>query len=219
MKTSPAPPGKGPSMVIRSVEYVISVVDPKAPLPPELPQVAFAGRSNVGKSSLINTLLGRTKKKIAHVSSRPGKTQALNFFRVNDDFFLVDLPGYGFAAAPESVRSGWRNLVEGYLARPDGPAAVVQLLDVRRDPSPDDLRMLDFLAGLGVPTLVAVTKVDKLTRSKRAERLGKVTKGAALDPEQVVPFSSTTGEGKEALLEALGSLLRDQGVPSPEEGR
>ena len=95
-------------MKIRGVEFAGSVVDPLARLPGELPQIAFSGRSNVGKSSLINTLLKRTRKKLAHVSARPGKTQMLNFYRVNDDFFLVDLPGYGYARAPAAVRDGWR---------------------------------------------------------------------------------------------------------------
>ncbi len=204
-------------LVVREVSFVTSVVDPGAELPPGLPQVAFVGRSNVGKSSLINTILGRTRKKIAHVSGRPGKTQALNFFRVNDDFFLVDLPGYGFAEVPESIRSGWKGLVEGYLRRPDGPSAVIQLLDVRRKPSSEDLEMLDFLAGLGIPALVAITKVDKLTHSKKAPQVEEVRKAAGLDPDQVVPFSSMTGEGKEALLAALAALLaRDEGEDEDE---
>jgi GTP-binding protein len=149
------------AMKIRSVEFVGTVVDPKALLPVGLPQIAFSGRSNVGKSSLINTLLGRTKSKVARVSATPGKTQGLNFYRVNDTFILVDLPGFGFAKAPAKVRQAWKPLVEGYLARSDGPRAVVHLVDVRRNPTDDDLRMLDYLAGLGIPTLLGITKVDR----------------------------------------------------------
>lgn len=199
-------------MKIRSVEYAGTLVDPEAPFPGQLPQVAFAGRSNVGKSSLINTLLRRTKKKLAHVSGTPGKTQALNFYRVNDAFFLVDLPGYGFARVPEAVRERWQTLVEGYLRRKDGPLAVVHLVDVRRDPTPYDRKMLDFLAQLGLPALVALTKVDKLTRSRRASHVPELTRGLGLDPEQVVPFSSVTGEGRDLLLAALEELLA--GAPS-----
>jgi GTP-binding protein len=192
---------------VGSVEFAGTLVDPLAPFPGDLPQVAFAGRSNVGKSSLINTLLRRTRKKIAHVSSSPGKTQALNFYRVNDDFFLVDLPGYGFARVPPEVREGWKALVEGYLSRPDGPRAVVLLLDARRTPSTEDLRMLEYLAAMGTPTLVVVTKVDKLTRSRRARDLPALVERLGLDPEQVLAFSSKTGEGREELLDAMEQVL------------
>jgi len=197
-------------MKIRSVEFVQSVADPDDPLPGALPQIAFAGRSNVGKSSLINTLLRRTRKKIAHVSGEPGKTRLLNFFRVNDRFFLVDLPGYGFARVPDEMRDQWAHLVEGYLARSDGPVAVVQLIDVRRDPMPDDQKMLEYLASLGVPALVILTKVDKLKRSQRAVQLRELPKALGLDPEQVIPFSSKTGEGRDVLLAAIDRLLEEK---------
>jgi GTP-binding protein len=189
------------------VEFSGTVVDPGAPLPGELPQIAFAGRSNVGKSTLINVLLGRTRKKIAHVSGTPGKTQGLNFYRVNEEFFLVDLPGFGFAKAPPSVREGWRRLVEGYLARPDGPRAVVFLLDIRREPSADDLRLLDALEAAGVPTLVVLTKMDKLSKTRAGARAAELTRSLGLDEEQVVPFSALSGEGKEELSEAIQGLL------------
>lgn len=194
-------------MKIRSIEYAGTIVDPEADLPGGLPQIAFAGRSNVGKSSLINTLLRRTRKKIAHVSSSPGKTRAVNFFRVNDRFFLVDLPGYGFARVPDSVREAWAHLVEGYLARPDGPSAVVQLMDARREPTAQDRQMLEYLAGLQVPALVIPTKMDKLTHSQRLQRIRGLPEELGLDPEQVIPFSSKTGEGREELLEALDRFL------------
>jgi GTP-binding protein len=194
-------------MKIRSVEYAGTLVKPQADFPGDLPQVAFAGRSNVGKSSLINVLLERSKKKVAHVSSTPGKTQGLNFYRGNDEFFLVDLPGFGFAQVPESVREGWKDLIEGYLSRPDGPRAVVHLVDIRRDPVQSDLKMLDFLSGIGMPTLVAFTKLDKLTRSRGLDRVAKLTEKLELDSDQVVPFSSKTGQGREALLGAVASLL------------
>jgi GTP-binding protein len=194
-------------MKIGAVEYAGTLVDPKAPFPGDLPQVAFAGRSNVGKSSLINVLLRRTQKKLAHVSSTPGKTQALNFYRVNDAFFLVDLPGFGFAQAPASVREGWKSLIEGYMGRPDGPRAVVFLLDIRRNPSEEDVQMLAYLAQVGVPTLVVLTKVDKLTWSRRSRDIPAMVEKLGLDPDQVLPFSSKTGEGREELLTAIEALL------------
>jgi len=206
--TTPLPEtGKAPVMKIGAVEYAGTLVDPKAPFPGDLPQVAFAGRSNVGKSSLINVLLRRTQKKLAHVSSTPGKTQALNFYRVNDAFFLVDLPGFGFAQAPAAVREGWKSLIEGYMGRPDGPRAVVFLLDIRRNPSEEDVQMLAYLAQVGTPTLVVLTKVDKLTWSRRSRDIPAMVEKLGLDPDQVLPFSSKTGEGRDELLAALESLL------------
>jgi GTP-binding protein len=194
-------------MKIRQVEFAGTVMNPKAPFPGTLPQVAFAGRSNVGKSSLINVLLGRTRKKLAHVSATPGKTQGLNFYRVNETFFLVDLPGFGFARAPRPVRDAWKKLVEGYLARPDGPRAVVHLIDIRRDPTPDDLQMLDFLARAGLPSVIVLTKLDKLSKEKGKRQVTELTRTMRLDPDQVIPFSSKTGEGKELLLDAVSALV------------
>ncbi len=196
-------------MKIRSVEFLASVVDPGAALPDHLPQVAFSGRSNVGKSSLINTLLGRTRKKVARVSTRPGKTQALNFYRVNEAFLLVDLPGFGYAQVPRAMRDGWKHLVEGYLSREDGPVAAVHLVDARRDPMEVDRTMLEYLAGLGLPTLVAVTKVDKLSRSERTGLEREIAEGFGLDPTQVLPFSSKTREGRDELLGAIQGLLAE----------
>ena len=197
-------------MKIRTVEFSGSVAEPGQALPGDLPQIAFAGRSNVGKSSLINVLLGRTRKKLAHVSAQPGKTRLLNFYRVNDEFFLVDLPGFGFARVPDSVREDWRRLIEGYLARPDGPVAVVHLVDARRDATDYDLEMLDYLARVQLPALVVLTKVDKLSRSKRARDLPTLIEKLGVDPEQVVQFSAKTGEGRETLLEALAHLLSER---------
>ena len=197
-------------MKIASVEFLGTLVDPGAALPSTLPQVAFSGRSNVGKSSLINTILGRTRRKVAHVSGTPGKTRGLNFYRINQEFVLVDLPGFGYAKVPESVRAGWKTLVEGYLTRRDGPCAVVHLMDARRDPTDGDREMLDDLSALGIPALVAVTKVDKLSASERRARLPELMRRLELDPEQVIPLSSKTGEGRGELLDALRRLLEEE---------
>ncbi len=199
-------------MKIRSVEFLGSVVDPKATLPDDgLPQIAFSGRSNVGKSSLINTILRRTRKKLAHVSAQPGKTRTLNFFRVNDAFILVDLPGYGYAKVPAAVREGWKTLVEGYLSREDGPVAAVHLVDARRGAMDQDRQMLEYLAHLGLPVLLVVTKFDKLTRSERKGKSRELAEELGLDPTQVLAFSSKSGEGREDLLGALQGLLAELG--------
>ncbi len=194
-------------MIIRSVEFAGSVASPKNPLPGTLPQVAFSGRSNVGKSSLINVLLRRTRKKVAHVSSKPGKTQMLNFYRVNERFFLVDLPGFGYAKAPGPVRDSWKRLVEWYLGREDGPCGVVHLVDGRHPPFPQDQEMMEYLGVIGTPALVILTKMDRVSHGKREKTITVAAKELELDPEQLLPFSSKTGEGRDSLLAALDELL------------
>jgi GTP-binding protein len=200
-------------MKIRAVEYAGTVAAPGGAAPGTLPQVAFSGRSNVGKSSLINTLLRRTRNKIAHVSATPGKTQALNFYRVNDDFFLVDLPGYGYARVPESTRAAWAELIDWYLGESGRVKGVVHLVDARHPPTEHDLRMVSYLGELGVPALIVLTKVDKLKKKERERSLPRAAEALGVDESQLLPFSSKTGEGRDALLEALEELLH----PSPEE--
>ncbi|MGD2045562.1 MAG: ribosome biogenesis GTP-binding protein YihA/YsxC [Gemmatimonadota bacterium] len=201
-------------MKIHAVEYAGTIAAPGGPAPGALPQVAFSGRSNVGKSSLINTLLRRTRNKLAHVSATPGKTQALNFYRVNDDFFLVDLPGYGYARVPESTRDAWAELIEWYLGESGKVKGVVHLVDSRHPPTKHDHRMVEYLAELGVPTLVVLTKIDKLKRSERARALPRASEALGLLEEQLLQFSSKTGEGRETLLEALDELLQTEGATS-----
>jgi GTP-binding protein len=194
-------------VIIRSVEFSGAVATTGGPLPGELPQVAFSGRSNVGKSSLINVLLRRTRKKVAHVSAKPGKTRTLNFYRVNGHFFLVDLPGFGFAHAPGPVREGWREMVEWYLSGSPGPIGVVHLVDGRHPPSPLDLSMMTYLGELGLPALVVLTKMDRVAKGKRRQTVEDAAETLRLEPDQLLPFSSKTGEGRELLLDALEDLL------------
>ena len=194
-------------MKIHQVEYAGTIAKRGQEPPGDLPQVAFSGRSNVGKSSLINTLLRRTRKKIAHVSSTPGKTQALNFFRVDDRFFLVDLPGYGYARVPQATRNSWSSLIEWYLGESGHVRGVVHLVDARHPPTKHDHRMVTYLGELRVPSVVVLTKMDKLKKGARAESIARALKDLQLDEDQIVPFSSKTGEGREDLLEALDALL------------
>lgn len=202
---------------IKSVEFAGAIGAPGGPQPGTLPQVAFSGRSNVGKSSLINRLLGRTRTQIARVSATPGKTQEINFYRIivaspvgDREFFLVDLPGYGFARAPEAQRRKWRPLIESYLEGTPYLRGVVQLIDVRHGPSVDDHRMLQYLSATGLPALFALTKVDKLKNSERAKLIAKTVASLGIDAEQAVPFSAKTGEGREDLLASIGSLLMEE---------
>lgn len=194
-------------MKIRNVEYAGTIAQPGGPAPGSLPQVAFSGRSNVGKSSLINTLLRRTRKKLAHVSGTPGKTRALNFYRVNDEFFLVDLPGYGYARVPDEMKDQWEGLIDWYLGESGGVRGVVHLVDARHDPTAHDLRMVAYLAEIGLPTLIVLTKTDKLKRSQRAKAFRRAIDRLGIDEDQLVPFSSKTGEGREELLAALSDLV------------
>lgn len=195
------------SVEVRTVEFAGSLFDAGAPVPGDLPQVAFSGRSNVGKSSLINVLLRRTRKKLAHVSATPGKTRSLNFYLVNDRFFLVDLPGFGFARVSSAVRRSWKELVEDYLVGEPKLRGVVHLVDARHDPTITDLEMVEFLAVRGVPTLVVLTKMDKLKRMARESATAAAVKRLNIDEDQVLGFSSKTGEGREELLTALDDLI------------
>ena len=203
-------------MNIRTVEYAGTVAKAGQPIPGDLPQIAFSGRSNVGKSSLINTLLRRTRRKIAKVSGTPGKTQALNFYRVNDVFFLVDLPGYGYAKVPHGMRDAWQTLIHWYLGESGGVRGVVHLVDARIAPTEHDLTMVGYLAEVGLPSLVILTKMDKLKRSERKAAIARAVRALGLDEDQLVPFSSKTGEGRDTLLAALQGLL-DQPDPPADE--
>jgi GTP-binding protein len=165
----------------------------------------------VGKSSLINTILQRTRSKIAHVSSTPGKTQALNFYRVNDSFFLVDLPGYGYAQVPERVREQWTRLIEWYLGESGLVRGVVHLVDARHRPTRHDHRMVEYLGEIGVPTLVVLTKMDKLNKREGEQSIARALEELELEEAQLLAFSSKTGQGRELLLEALSELVGVEG--------
>ena len=202
---SSAKPRREP-LVIRSLEFIGPMATQDGWRPPaELPEIAFAGRSNVGKSSLLNRLLRR--KAFARVSNTPGRTREINFFKVNDSFVLADLPGYGYARISKARKAEWRPLIEGYLRDSPQLRGVVLLLDVRHDPTDDDRTMLDFLAELGVPTIIATTKVDKLVASAVPKRVDELALLLGVDADQLVPFSSKTGQGRDELASALEELL------------
>jgi GTP-binding protein len=193
-------------LVIRSLDFLGGMASVDGWRPESvLPEVAFAGRSNVGKSSLLNRLVHR--KKFARVSNTPGRTREINFFKVNDAFVFVDLPGYGYARVSKERRAEWRPLIESYLRRSPQLRGIVQLLDVRHDPTNDDRLMLDFLSEVGVPTIVVLTKIDKLSATERRKRLAQLPLLVGVDAEQVIAFSAATGEGRDELGAAIESLL------------
>ncbi len=170
-----------------------------------LPEVAFVGRSNVGKSALINRLVHRSSA--ARVSRTPGRTRAINFFRVNHDFVLADLPGYGYARVGKEIHAAWRPLVETYLTHSPQLRGIVVLLDVRREPTADDYAMFDLLAASQLPTLVAVTKLDKLSPAAGMARIAQAREDLGLDEDQVIATSAKTGLGRDELAAAVASLI------------
>jgi GTP-binding protein len=188
-------------MKITSAELIKSVY-PKDAFPPgSYPEVAFAGRSNVGKSSLINTLLNR--KGLARTSSAPGKTQSINFYLINGSFCLVDLPGYGYAKVPKQVRKQWSPLIEKYCQTRENLCGVVVILDSRIGPTPLDLTLISWLTDLSLPVIFTMTKSDKLSKNKIAQALHQTAKALSIDPKQILSFSSQTGEGKKRLWQEM----------------
>lgn len=177
-----------------------------------LPQIALSGRSNVGKSSLINTVLGR--KSLARTSSAPGKTITVNFYEVDKKLYLVDLPGYGYAKRSAEDQKKWSFLTESYIAGERKPALVFQLIDLKVGPTRDDYMMLDWLATSGLRYIVIATKADKLNKTDRAANLAALENHPYLAPPyapekiRVIPFSAQTGEGKQEVLAVLESILK-----------
>ncbi len=186
-------------MHIASVEFTVGAVG-QGDLPTDhLPEVAFAGRSNVGKSSLINRLVQR--KKLARTSSTPGKTQQLNYYRVNSRFYLVDLPGYGYVKGGVALRQKLGKLAATYVEERDQLRAVVQLVDARHGPTDLDLNMIEWLRQQRRPFLLVFTKADKLTRNKLRQRFGQFDRDGTLAGLSFVPFSAVSGQGAEDIWE------------------
>lgn len=205
-------------MIIKSTEFLKSAAAPAHYPEGDLAEVAFAGRSNVGKSSLINILVGR--RGLVRTSSTPGRTQLLNFFLVNGAFHFVDLPGYGFARAPAAVRKGWGPMVRTYLKERPCLRAVVLLFDIRRVPREEDLELLDWLEEFAVPTIPVITKVDKVSRGRRREQVAPIVEVTGLPADAFSFFSAKTREGREDVLERIAVALdtpvqRESRSPGP----
>lgn len=201
------PLGKNNLMKIKSVEFVDSVASLKQLPKDQLPQIAFGGRSNVGKSSLLNVLFNR--KKMALVSSTPGKTRLLNFFRINDACYFVDLPGYGYAKAPKSVQQKWQQLIEKYLQSCEQLRGMVLLTDIRHDVQESDAQLIEWLAAVRIPLILVGTKADKLSKNKLNQQIAQNLRAfSPLRVDKIIPFSSVTGAGKVELLMSISELLK-----------
>lgn len=172
----------------------------------QLPEIAFAGKSNVGKSSLINAIMNR--KSLARTSSQPGKTQTINFYNVNDAFYLVDLPGYGYAKANEQVKAQWGKMIERYLHGSKQLKAVFLLIDIRHDPSANDREMYQWMLHYGYHPIIIATKLDKINRSQIQKQIKAVKTGLQAEKETVIiPFSALSKQGREEIYDLLDVLL------------
>lgn len=189
----------------QSATFITSAVYPKSYPETSLPEVAIAGRSNVGKSTLINGLVNR--KKLAKVSNTPGRTQLLNFFLINETFVLCDLPGYGYAKVPAEIRKNWRPMIETYLARREQLKLLMLLVDIRRDPGTFETDLIGWATAHGLAILPVATKLDKLSASKRKPALNRVAKGLGLDSRSLFGWSALSGEGGEKLWRTLNRRL------------
>lgn len=203
-------------MVIRSCNLE-TVCGPTSKLPKNtLPEVAFAGKSNVGKSSLINAVMNR--KSLARVSSQPGKTQTINFYNINDDIYVVDLPGYGFAKASEKERERWGELIERYLNTSDQIRAVFLLVDIRHPASANDKQMFEWMGYVGYDPIVIATKADKIKRSQLDKQIKIVRESLGANKDTiVVPFSSETKQGLDIVQDFLDQVIENEASLTDED--
>ena len=194
------------SINVQKAEFILSAASPKDFRRDALPQVAFAGRSNVGKSSVINRLLNR--KNFARVGAAPGKTTQINYFKIDNAFYLVDLPGYGYARVSKGERDRWGRLMEGYFADPELMTLGVMIVDARHKPTADDCTMAQWYRGAGCPFLVVANKLDKLKKSEVEGNLQRIRETLELGEEDmVIPFSAEKGTGRDELLRAIFSSV------------
>lgn len=198
-------------MVIKKVNLDIVIGVTSAIPDTQYPEVAFAGKSNVGKSSLINSLMNR--KSYARTSSQPGKTQTINFYNINDCMYLVDLPGYGYANASPAVKAKWGKMIEKYLRKSANLKQVFLLVDIRHDPSENDKLMYDWIVDNGFRPVIIATKLDKLKRSQVAKHVKAVRMGLGLREDDIlIPFSSETKQGLDELWETVESYVMPENV-------
>ena len=192
-------------MIIKSADFVKSAVKPSHYPPAILPEIAFTGRSNVGKSSLINTLVNR--KRLVKTSSTPGRTQLINFFNINNAFSFVDLPGFGYARVPESIKRTWGPMIETYLSTRKTLKGVVLIMDIRRTPGTQELVFIEWLRYYTIPIILILTKTDKLSKSKQMSQHIAITKILGIDRNDLILFSAKSRMGKDATWAAIEQLI------------
>lgn len=192
-------------MVIKNVEFIKSATRPAHYPEGDLPEIAFAGRSNVGKSSLINVLVNR--KSLVRTSSTPGRTQLINFFDVNGEFTLVDLPGYGFARVPLAVKKEWGPMMETYLSKRANLRGVILILDIRRTPVAEDVQMLRWLRTYSVKPIIVVTKCDKVSKNERAKQSAVIAQTIGIQMSELNFFSVLSKEGKDQIWQRIEGVL------------
>ena len=192
-------------MKITSAEFVTSATKPSQYPSALLPEIAFAGRSNVGKSSLINTLVNR--KRLVKTSSTPGRTRLINFFDINQQIGFVDLPGYGYAKVPESVKKTWGPMIETYLSTRKALKGVIVILDIRRTPRQEEFDLLSWLQHYSIPGILVLTKTDKLSKSKQAQKLNLIGQVLERDKNDFILFSAKSRRGRDALWNTILSLV------------
>lgn len=193
-------------MIIKNAELEAVGVKPEQYPSPDLPEIAFAGRSNVGKSSLLNLLTN--KKKLARISGNPGKTRTINFYRVNDEFRIVDLPGYGYAKASKTEMASWGKMMETYLGKRENLLKVVQLVDIRHAPSALDIQMYEYLRYYNLSGIVVATKTDKVSSNEKQKCLSVIRKTLSLDSDDfLIPVSALKRTGYQELLDEIEKLL------------
>ena len=192
-------------MIIKSARFVTSAVKPAQYPPAMLPEIAFAGRSNVGKSSLINRLLNR--KNLVKTSRTPGRTQLINFFDINDALTFVDLPGYGYARVPAAVRKKWGPMIETYLTGRTTLKAVVMIMDIRRLPGPEEHNLTNWLDSFQIPVIRVLTKADKLSKTRQKKQQDAIAKMLLINREDLLLFSAKSGKGKDAVWEAIEKFV------------
>ncbi|NLT46841.1 MAG: YihA family ribosome biogenesis GTP-binding protein [Clostridiales bacterium] len=195
-------------MIIKKAELSAVAVNGKQYPDLSMKEIAIAGRSNVGKSSLINLLLNR--KSLARVSGSPGKTRTINFYDVNDEFRIVDLPGYGYAKVSKSISGSWGDMIEGYLANRPNLIKAIQLVDVRHSPTAQDIQMYEWMRHYGLDGLVVATKADKVSKSELSRNIGMIRKVLGLsEGDIVIPVSALKRTGHEELLTVLDAILKE----------